>query len=202
MRTLAVAFLVFFSYKLSHAEPVVIQVGNRFGSGVAFSNNGASNCFVLTANHVVSDGPPSITAIDLRGNQSFAELVNVQKDLDVALLKLSSPFKGTCDSKWPDSNWINAKASSWSSKTQLEVRRMDNGRVTIVYLRWAGGTSSTITARHDDRMRIVSSDSGSPVFIDNEFVGIVKEIDIETDRVEIIRFDTIDANIGDRFKST
>lgn len=180
------------------AEPVEIRHDGGVGAGYTFRRG--TTCTVLTAEHVIRDAAGLITVLDRSGAKAAAQPAYANEAYDLALLSLPDDTAVACTSAWPDVAPL--KAARFSSKTQFEaVRHYPDGRETLVLLRYAGGTPQRFELAPVDKLRIVESDSGSIVMLDGAPAGIVQAVVPEEDRVQVLRFDTIDQLVGDRFRS-
>lgn len=180
------------------AEPVELRHDGGVGAGYTFGRG--TTCTVLTAEHVVRDAVGPIEVLDRSGAKTAGDVVYANEAYDLALISLPDAGPVACSSTWPDVDWF--KAARFSSKTQFEaVRHYPDGNEVLVLLRYAGGTPQRFTLAPLDKRRIVESDSGSIVMLDGELAGIVQSVDPAEDRVEVLRFDTIDQLVGDRFRS-
>ncbi len=180
-----------------HAEPVEIRHDGGVGAGYTFRRG--TTCTVLTAEHVIRDAAGPITVLDRSGAKSVAQPAYANEAYDLALLSLADDTAVACSTAWPDVSAL--KAARMSSKTQFEaIRHYPDGRETLVLLRYAGGTAQHLQLAPVDKLRIVESDSGSIVMLDDSPAGIVQSVDPAEDRVQVLRFDTIDQLVGDRFR--
>jgi hypothetical protein len=181
------------------AEPVEIRQGDLVGAGYSF-RRGAS-CFVVTARHVVPAPGVPITVFDKSGAKAEGSRSYDNASYDLALVSLPDKSPVACSSTWPDSAWL--ARTSFSGKSIFRVvRHYPNTRETIVRLQHAGGLRHLLTLAPVDRLMLRESDSGAIVELDDRLAGIVQSVDTATDRVNVLRFDTIDQLIGDRFRGT
>lgn len=180
------------------AEPVEVRQGTPVGAGYSFRRGGA--CLVITARHVVSQMGEAIAVLDRTGAQSQGNRAYDNESYDLALINVPEKSTLACSSVWPDAAWLARATFSAQSDFQA-VRHYPNGRETLVRLRHAGGVRHLLTMAPADRLTIRESDSGSIVQLDGRLVGIVQSVDVATDRVNVLRFDTIDQLIGDRFRN-
>jgi len=192
-----VACLALSGVRVAGAEPVEIRHDGGIGSGYTFRRGGS--CTVLTAEHVVRDAPGPITVLDRSGAKVVAQPAYVNAAYDLALLSLPDDAAVACSTAWPDVAGL--KAARFTSRTHFEaVRHYPDGRETLVLLRYAGGTPQHFQLAPVDKLRIVESDSGSIVLLEGEPAGIVQSVEPQEDRVVVLRFDTIDQLVGDRFR--
>lgn len=183
---------------LAQAQPVDVRQGQNVGSGYAFRRG--DGCVVLTAGHVVPNEVATVTVTDRSGARRTGQRI-FANEADVALVELSGASATQCPERWPDSAWL--ASTQLSSRTLFEaIRHEPGGRETIVTMRYAGGTSNSLTLAPVDKLTIVQSDSGSIVRQDGRMAGIVTRVDPATDRIEVLRFDLIDRLVGDRFRAT
>lgn len=180
------------------AQPVELRQGGAIGSGNAFRRG--DQCLILTAAHVVKDASADVEARDRTGARGSGQVRYANIEVDLALVELSAPSAIACSQTWPDATWMSS--ATWTSRSLLDVVRHDSttGRETVISLRWAGGTSSSLTLARVDKLGVVESDSGSIVREGERMVGIVRAVDTATDRVEVLRFDAIDRLLGERFR--
>lgn len=180
------------------AGPLEVRQGQEVGAGTGFLRG--DQCHVLTAGHVVRAEGVEVTVLDRTGALATGTVSYSNPTYDVALVTLARGHAVACRERWPDSGWMAGTA--WSTRTELEVlRHYPNGREAVMLLRWAGGSTDTLSLARIDRMEIRSSDSGSLVRQGDRMAGIVKEVDTGSERVEVVRFDVIDRLLGDRFRS-
>jgi hypothetical protein len=162
---------------MASAEPVHIDFGSEAGAGYSFSRG--SDCFVLTAAHVVDDdtGTQKATVIDRAGSRATAAVTILKEEDDVALLTVESGSIG-CTTPWPAED--APLPARMNSQTQFEVvRHYPNGRESVVLLRYAGSAPGELQLQHVDNTRIIPSDSGSLLFLGDNPAGIVKAVDPE-----------------------
>lgn len=181
------------------AEPVDVRQGTEIGSGFSFGRG--ETCTVLTAGHVVRDAGDEITVTDRTGGRAVGERIYYNEAYDLALVELPRGSTVACSARWPDARWM----ASWQPDTRTPfdvVRHYPGGRELLVALRYAGGSSDSLTLAFVDRLRIVASDSGSLARSDGKPVGIVRRVLPESDRVDILRFDLIDRLVGERFRGS
>lgn len=160
---------------MASAEPVHIEFGGAAGAGYSFSRG--SECFVLTAAHVVNDDTGTVKAsvIDRAGSRASAAVTILKVEDDVALLTVESGSI-RCTTPWAAED--APLPARMNSQTQFEVvRHYPNGRESIVLLRYAGSTPGELQLQHVDSTRIIPSDSGSLLFLGDNPAGIVKEVD-------------------------
>lgn len=160
---------------MASAEPVHIEFGGAAGAGYSFSRG--SDCFVLTAAHVVNDDTGTVKAsiIDRAGSRATAAVTILKAGDDVALLTVESGSI-RCTTPWPAED--APLPARMNSQTQFEVvRHYPNGRESIVLLRYAGSTPGELQLQYVDSSRIIPSDSGSLLFFGDHPAGIVKEVD-------------------------
>ena len=160
---------------MASAEPVHIEFGGKAGAGYSFSRG--TDCFVLTAAHVVDDdtGALKATVIDRAGGRSTAAVTILKPEDDVALLNVESGSI-RCTTPWPAED--PPLPARMNSQTRFEVvRHYPNGRESIVLLRYAGSTPGELQLQYVDTSRIIPSDSGSLLFFGDHPAGIVKEVD-------------------------
>ncbi len=183
---------------VASAQPVEIRQGSEIGSGYAFRRG--ESCLVLTALHVVQSDVADIEVFDRTGAKNGAERKVALPSEDVALLELTGLRTVACNAQWPDSSWI--ASANPSSRTVFEAVRHspEGGRETLIAMRYAGRTTTTLTLAPLERTRIQKSDSGSIVRMDDKLVGIVKAVDPSADRIEVVRMDVIDKLLGERFR--
>lgn len=181
------------------AEPVDVRQGPEIGSGFSFGRG--ETCTVLTAGHVVRDAGDEITVTDRTGGRAVGERIYYNEAYDLALVELPRGATVACNARWPDARWM----ASWQPDTRSSfdvIRHYPGGRELLVALRYAGGSSDSLTLAFVDRLRIVASDSGSLARLDGKPVGIVRRVLPESDRVDILRFDLIDRLVGERFRGS
>lgn len=162
---------------MASAEPVHIEFGGAAGAGYSFSRG--SDCFVLTAAHVVDDDTGTLKAsvIDRAGSRATAAVTILKAEDDVALLTVETGSV-RCTTPWPAED--APLPARMSAQTQFEVvRHYPNGRESIVLLRYAGSTPGELQLQHVDSSRIIPSDSGSLLFLGEHPAGIIKEVDPE-----------------------
>lgn len=178
------------------AEAVEIRHAGGVGAGYTFRRG--QTCTVLTAAHVVAYATGPIEVLDKSGAKAGAQVTYSNEAYDLALLALPDNPPVACTSAWPDGG---LKTTRFTSKTEFEaVRHYPDGREALILLRYAGGTPQKFTLAPADKRRIVESDSGTIVLLDGEYAGIVQAVLTDEDRVEVLRFDTIDQLVGDRFR--
>ncbi len=183
----------------AHAGKLELRQAGEVGAGTGFRRG--ESCLVLTAAHVVKEAGVDVTVLDRSGASANGQVTMVNPVTDVALVLLPAKTAIECTERWPDSDWLTAE--KWSPRSEVNViRHYPGGRETVVALRWAGGTTETLTFRPADKMEIRASDSGSLVRLGERMVGIVKAVSTDTDRVEVVRFDVVDRLFGSRFRST
>lgn len=182
----------------SIAQPVDIEQGTEVGAGYAFRRGDA--CLVLTALHVVPSEVGEIVVRDISGARNGATRTYGNPTYDLALLELTGARAVACNQTWPDSSWMGALSPN--SKTMFEAVRhyASGGRESIIALRYAGRTGDVLTLAPLDRTTIRESDSGTMVRFEDKLAGIVRAVDPKTDRVDVLRMDTIDKLIGERFR--
>ncbi len=191
------AVLFVCAWSAARAQPVELRQGATAGAGTAFRRGDV--CMVLTAGHVARDDGTEIVVLDRTGGRASGQVSYSNPQYDIALVTLQPGFAVACNQRWPDTSWM--ASANWNSRTQLDaVRHYPNGRESIIGLRWAGGTESTLSLARVDRMEIRESDSGSLVRLGDRPAGIVKLVDTAIDRVEVVRFDVIDRLVGERFR--
>jgi hypothetical protein len=183
----------------AYAGKLELRQAGDVGAGTGFRRG--DSCLVLTAAHVVREAGVDVKVLDRTGATANAQVAMVNLGTDVALVQLTGKTTIECTERWPDSDWLTAE--KWSPRSEVNViRHYPSGRETVVALRWAGGTTETLTFRPADKMEIRASDSGSLVSLGDRMVGIVKAVSTDTDRVEVVRFDVIERLFGSRFRST
>jgi hypothetical protein len=189
--------LVLLAASAASAEPVEVRQGSLVGAGYTFRRG--TSCLVVTARHVVAEMGGAVTVLDRSGAQAQGTRAYDNASYDLALIALPARSLVACTATWPDAGWL--ARTSFNSRSEFEaVRHYPNGRETIVRLRYAGGIKHLLTLSPADRMTIRESDSGSIVSVGDRLVGIVQSVEAATDRVNVLRFDTIDQLVGDRFR--
>ena len=183
----------------AHGGTLELRQGDEVGAGTGFRRG--DSCIVLTAAHVVPQRGMEVLVQDRSGASAKGQVSYANPAYDVALVTLAAGAAVACAERWPDSAWMGGAA--WTPRSEFDVaRHYPGGRVSVMTLRWAGGTQDTLTLRPADKMEIRSSDSGSLVRQGERMAGIVKQVDTATDRVEVVRFDLIDRLVGERFRGT
>jgi hypothetical protein len=181
----------------AYAEPVEVRQGTFVGAGYSF-RRGAS-CLVVTARHVVSQMGVPVAVLDRTGARAEGSRAYDNEFYDLSIVTLPETSLVACSATWPDVAWLTR--ATFSSRNEFRaVRHYATGRETIVRLQHAGGVKHLLTLAPVDKLTIRESDSGAIVELDGRPVGIVQSIDTATDRVNVLRFDTIDQLVGDRFK--
>ena len=182
-----------------HAGTLELRQGEDIGAGTGFQRGGS--CIVLTAAHVVQARGVEVQVQDRSGARAKGQVSYSNPAYDVALVTLEPGSAVLCSERWPESDWM--ASANWTPRSEFDVaRHYPNGRVSVMALRWAGGTQDTLTLRPADKMEIRSSDSGSLVRQGDKPAGIIKQVDTAIDRVEVVRFDLIDRLVGERFRGT
>ncbi len=182
------------------AEPVEIRQGSYTGAGYSFRRGTA--CLIVTARHVVSEIGSSVTVLDRTGAKAEASRSYDNESYDLALITLrDSPPAVACTTTWPDVAWLRRASFTTGSEFQV-VRHYPSGKESIVRLKYAGGTKDRLTLAPVDKLNIIESDSGAIVMLDGRITGIVQSVDTGTDRINVLRFDSIDQLVGDRFRGS
>lgn len=184
-----------------HAEAGTLELrqGASVGAGTGFQRG--DTCLVLTAAHVVEQRDAEVLVKDRSGAGAKGRVSYINPAYDVALVLMAPGSAVQCSERWPESDWM--AATNWTPRSEFDVgRHYPNGRVSVISLRWSGGTQDTLTLRPTDSMEVRSSDSGSLVRFGERPAGIVKQVDTAVDRVEVVRFDLIDRLVGERFRGT
>jgi hypothetical protein len=195
---LLVATLAFCAAASSlHAEPVEVRQGEYIGAGYSFRRGSA--CIVVTARHVVPDIAATITVLDRSGAKVEGSRSYENEFYDLALVALPDPRTIACTTTWPDRTQPVATNLPDAKEFQA-IRHYPTGRETIVRLKFAGGIKHLLNLAPVDNLHIRESDSGAIVMLDGRPAGIVQSVDSGTDRVNVLRFDTIDQLVGDRFR--
>ena len=198
-KALGVIVVIALTATAAAAEPVEVRQGTVVGAGYSF-RRGAS-CFVVTARHVVPQAGIGATVLDRTGARADATRTYENESYDLALLALPDKSPVACSATWPDSSWL-ARTNLTSQSEFRAVRHYPNGRETIVRLQYAGGIRHLLTLAPVDRLTVRESDSGTLVLFDDRMAGIVQSVDSASDRVNVLRFDTIDTLIGDRSRGS
>lgn len=181
------------------AEPVEIKQDQFTGAGYSF-RRGAS-CVVLTAQHVVKEIGVPITVLDRTGAKAAGSRTYANEAYDLALVALPDNSPVACTATWPDPAWL--RGASFGSKSEFRaIRHYPGGQEVIVYLKHAGGDKDRLTLAPVDAVTIRESDSGSIVELDGKLAGIVQSVATDTQRVSVLRFDRIDALVGERFRKS
>lgn len=182
-----------------HAGTLELRQGEDIGAGTGFQRG--DSCIVLTAAHVVQARGVEVQVQDRSGARAKGQVSYSNPAYDVALVTLEPGSAVQCGERWPESDWM--ASATWTPRSEFDVaRHYPNGRISVMALRWAGGTQDTLTLRPADKMEIRSSDSGSLVREGDKPAGIIKQVDTAIDRVEVVRFDLIDRLVGQRFRGT
>ena len=178
-------------------EPLDLTQAGTTGSGFGFRRG--ETCIAVTALHVVKDDANPVSVADRTGGRVRGERTYANPAYDLALVTLSPDMTLTCTTRWPETAWF--RDARFTPQSLFEaVRHYPNGRETLVRLRFAGRTETTLTLAPVDRMTIRESDSGSIVMFEGKAAGIVQRIDPASDRVEVLRFDIVDQLVGLRFR--
>jgi len=183
----------------ARAEPVEVRQGDYIGAGYSFRRGNA--CTVVTARHVVPDIGASITVLDRSGAKVEGSRSYDNEFYDLALVALPDAKTIACTTTWPERT-PSVPTKIPGTKEFQAIRHYPSGRETIVRLKPAGGIKHLLNLAPVDNLRIRESDSGAIVMLDGRPAGIVQSVDSGTDRVNVLRFDTIDQLVGDRFRST
>ena len=179
------------------AEPVDVRQGPEVGSGFTFGRG--ETCTLLTAGHVVRESGVDVLVTDRTGGRATGHRVYYNEAYDLALVELPQGSPVACRERWPDARWMSGLQADNKSMFEV-VRHYPGGRELLVMLRYAGGSADRLTLAFVDKLRIVSSDSGSIARLEGRLAGIVVRVITESDRVEVLRFDVIDRLVGERFK--
>jgi len=198
-RTLASTLMFCAACSFARAEPVEVRQGEYIGAGYSFRRGNA--CTVVTARHVVPDIGASITVLDRSGAKVEGSRSYDNEFYDLALVALPDVRTIACTTTWPD-RAPPVGTNIPATKEFQAIRHYPSGRETIVRLKSAGGIKHLLNLAPVDSLRIRESDSGAIVMLDGRPAGIVQSVDSGTDRVNVLRFDTIDQLVGDRFRST
>lgn len=190
---------LFLAWVAAHAEPVDVRQGNEIGSGFTFGRG--EICTVLTAGHVVSEAGVDVTVTDRTGGKAVGQRVYFNEAYDLALVELPRGSVVACNARWPDTQWMNGWQPDIRAMFDV-VRHYPGGRELLVALRYAGGSGDTLSLAFTDKLRIVASDSGSLARLDGKPVGIVRRVLPDIDRLDVLRFDTIDRLVGERFRGS
>jgi hypothetical protein len=183
----------------AQAGTLELRQGEDIGAGTGFQRG--DSCIVLTAAHVVQARGVEVQVQDRSGARAKGQVSYSNPAYDVALVTLDPGSAVLCSERWPESDWM--ASATWTPRSEFDVaRHYPNGRVSVMALRWAGGTQDTLTLRPADKMEIRSSDSGSLVRQGDKPAGIIKQVDTAIDRVEVVRFDLIDRLVGERFRGS
>jgi hypothetical protein len=121
------------------AEPVFVRQGGQNGSGYTFTDG--ATCYLVTAEHVVTDEAP-ITVVDHQRNRGIATILSrgsllagndepSENRFDVAVATLSPDSKVACTTRWNDGD---ASARYFSNPQHLEepiraTRVFDSGEI-------------------------------------------------------------------------
>jgi hypothetical protein len=179
------------------AEPLELRQGQEVGAGTGFRRGDV--CLVLTAAHVVTEAGAEVAVQDRTGGRGRGQVTYSNPAYDLALVTLDPGFTVACRDTWPDGNWL--AAARFATTTMFEARRnYPDGREVVILMRWAGGTDDALSLARVDRMEIRGSDSGSLVLQGGRAAGMIRAVDTASDRIDVLRFDTIDRLVGDRFR--
>lgn len=147
------------------------------GAGSAFAID--SNGTLVTAEHVI-DGANSITAVTIDGQSYTAQVVNADKEMDIAVLKIDGaniPGLTMADtSKLRVGQWVVAVGNPLGEGISAKQGIISRLGVTVPYSR-----SQTYHNMIEISAAINPGNSGGPVFnLDGEVIGIttIKASDI------------------------
>lgn len=199
LRCAALLLTMLCTVDVALAEPVDVRQAAEIGSGYTFGRG--DTCTVLTAGHVVREAGDEVTVTDRTGGRAVGQRIYYNEAYDLALVELPRGATVACAARWPEVRWM----SGWQPDTRAQfdvVRHYPGGRELLVALRYAGGSSDTLTLAFVDKLRIVASDSGSLARLDGKPAGIVRRVLPDSDRVDVLRFDVIDRLVGERFRGT
>lgn len=183
--------------RMVHAEAVEIRQGDLEGAGYSF-RRGAS-CLVVTAHHVVKESG-AVTVLDRTGAKVVGSRTYANASYDLALIELPDNSSVACTTTWPDVAWLRSAAFTPKSELRAIRHYSSGGREEQIRLTPAGGASHHLFLAPIDKRKIIESDSGTIVELDGRLVGIVLSVDTDRDRITVLRFDTIDDLVGDRFR--
>jgi len=175
------------------AEPVHVAQGDSIGKG--FTIRRGNDCYVLTALHVLGEPGEPIKVSDRSAAQAPAKSIFSDKAADFALLQIEGKSVVACADEWVAPVWLANKR--FKPSDEFFVYSSDKtGRETIYTYKYAGGTAQDLTLAPVDKSRAVQSDSGSPVFYGDNFVGVLQSVDTSTDRITVFRADMVDVRLA------
>lgn len=189
-----IATLIFaLSSSGAYAEPVHVAQGESSGKGFAIRRG--NDCFVLTAQHVLGEPGTPIRVSDRSSAESPGHSIFADSNADFALIQLDGKVFLACTDTWEAPAWLAGKRFSASDEFTV-VKHDKTGSETIYRYSYAGGTKQELVLAPKDRSRAVKTDSGSPVFFGDRFVGLLVEVSTASDRVSVLRADVIDTRLA------
>lgn len=180
---------------------VQIKHGEGIGGGYTIANG--SQCFVITAAHVVKDSAEemvrTVSVTDVRGMQRTATPIKESPTHDLALLKIDDPVGFLCNRVWSDG--ANARNEAKSSKEIFLERHNGAGDERRIQLKYAGnrGPAGLVfsAAYSSQTYKASQGDSGWPIFsISGELLGIAESVSSGTSEVVALSQAVINATFA------
>jgi hypothetical protein len=137
---------------------------------------------------------PAAGVVQTSADGDFTVLLDAHHTVAMTTLSVS------CNATWPDAAWM--ARTDFEAAGEFRVRRHDpSGRERLLRLQYGGGQRHELELAPLDKLTITESDSGSFVELGGRLAGMVQQVNLDRDRVIMLRFDHIDHLIGDRFRT-
>jgi hypothetical protein len=201
-RTALLSFVCLASAAASNAQSfdigVRIENGENIGGGYTIARG--SQCFVVTAAHVVHDEDgelaSSVKLYDVNGMTRKGTPRKESPSHDLALVEVSDPAGFACNKVWSDGS--NARKEAGTSKEVFLQRHNGLGDETRIQLRYEGndGPTGLKFGAANSRQALAASkgDSGWPVFsMSGELLGISERVDSVTGTLFVLNQTAVNA---------
>ena len=177
-------FCLFYIDSVSALQIVFVDAKGGNGSGISFSRG--SECFVLTARHIVSK-PGPITVIGDDKKMADA-VVDQEYSDDIAILRIKKGVEICKSSKWPNLSNIETTIEK-NPEGYLKGGSEDGGFINLpIYVSHGNDMFLTILPRGSTK-ELVQGSSGSIVMLNNQAVAFLLQVNIKNGEGKAIRMD-------------
>ena len=183
----------------ANGQRVFVATDTQQGAGILRSRG--DECFVVTAGHILKN-PGRIRVVDSRQQQYSASLMKLYSGSDIAILRVDGNGKTLCNqSEWSSESQIISSSLAANKNGQGKiVRVLENGTIQQMQVSVKTYDLQYVTVSPTkNEERITLTWSGSSLYLDTTLVGMLVDVNTETNQGELYRTDYIEQLISPFF---
>jgi len=196
MRILKELTILLFVSGITFGQQVAVDAAGRGGSAVL--RNLGTDCYAITANHVV-DRVAQIEITDGSNHHASAFLKEGYKAADLAVLEVTNDRTMCNQANWPDENTDVANLLQGAGAEGKLVKVTGGSSVAQIPVTIASFDGQQVVVNPPPNMTIAIGWSGSGLYVRNILAGILLDVDTSTGRGIVSRIDYVDRIISDIF---